>query len=257
MLLYGLLHLTGYDLPIDELKRFRQLHSRTPGHPEAGVTPGVETTTGPLGQGFANAVGMALAEALLAREFNRPGHTIVDHHTYVFTGDGCLMEGISHEAASLAGTLRLGKLVVLYDDNGISIDGHVQQWFADDTPARFAAYGWNVVRDVDGHDVDAVDRALRVARAADRPTLICCKTVIGNGAPSMAGMRTGSTIRRKPPNLCAARAARCPQTGARRRRRRCTTRIAQVSRSRRARRHSSRSKGSHARCPNCWAARRI
>jgi transketolase len=187
MLLYGLLHLSGYDLPIDELKRFRQLHSKTPGHPEAGVTPGVETTTGPLGQGLANGVGMALAEALLAREFNRPGHRIVDHRTYVFAGDGCLMEGISHEAASLAGTLKLDKLTVLYDDNGISIDGHVQQWFADDTPARFAAYGWHVVREVDGHDVDAVDRALQGARAAGRPTLICCRTVIGQGSPSKAG----------------------------------------------------------------------
>ncbi|SAL16009.1 transketolase [Caballeronia humi] len=187
MLLYGLLHLTGYDLPVDELKRFRQLHSKTPGHPEVGVTPGVETTTGPLGQGFANAVGMALAEALLASEFNRPGHDVVDHRTYVFVGDGCLMEGISHEAASLAGTLRLNKLTVLYDDNGISIDGHVAKWFADDTPARFAAYGWNVLRDVDGHDVDAVDRALQDARDSQRPTLICCKTVIGKGAPSMAG----------------------------------------------------------------------
>jgi len=187
MLLYGLLHLTGYDLPLDELKRFRQLHSRTPGHPEVGVTPGVETTTGPLGQGFANAVGMALAEALLAREFNRPGHDIVDHRTYVFVGDGCLMEGISHEAASLAGTLGLGKLTVLYDDNGISIDGHVERWFADDTPSRFAAYGWHVVRGVDGHDVDAVDRAIEDARASQRPTLICCRTVIGKGAPSMAG----------------------------------------------------------------------
>jgi transketolase len=187
MLLYGLLHLSGYDLPIDELKRFRQLHSRTPGHPEVGVTPGVETTTGPLGQGLANAVGMALAEALLAREFNRPGHPIVDHRTYVFAGDGCLMEGISHEAASLAGTLKLDKLTVLYDDNGISIDGHVAQWFSDDTPARFAAYGWHVVREVDGHDVDAVDRALKGARLAGRPTLICCQTVIGKGSPSKAG----------------------------------------------------------------------
>jgi transketolase len=187
MLLYGLLHLTGYELPIDELRRFRQLHSKTPGHPEVGVTPGVETTTGPLGQGFANAVGMALAEALLAREFNRPGHQVVDHRTYAFVGDGCLMEGISHEAASLAGTFGLAKLTVLYDDNGISIDGHVAQWFADDTPARFAAYGWNVVRDVDGHDVDAIDRALHQARVSPRPTLICCKTVIGKGAPSMAG----------------------------------------------------------------------
>ncbi|WP_434115543.1 transketolase [Paraburkholderia caffeinilytica] len=187
MLLYGLLHLTGYDLPIDELKRFRQLHSKTPGHPEVGVTPGVETTTGPLGQGLANAVGMALAEALLAREFNRPGHPVVDHRTYVFAGDGCLMEGISHEAASLAGTLKLDKLTVLYDDNGISIDGHVAPWFSDDTPARFAAYGWHVVRDVDGHDADAVDQALRAARAAGRPTLICCRTVIGKGSPSKAG----------------------------------------------------------------------
>jgi transketolase len=187
MLLYGLLHLSGYDLSIDELKRFRQLHSRTPGHPEVDVTPGVETTTGPLGQGLANGVGMALAEALLAREFNRPGHRIVDHRTYVFVGDGCLMEGISHEAASLAGTLKLDKLTVLYDDNGISIDGHVQQWFADDTPARFAAYGWHVVRKVDGHDVDAVARALQGARTAGRPTLICCRTVIGQGSPSKAG----------------------------------------------------------------------
>ncbi|WP_114809690.1 transketolase [Paraburkholderia kururiensis] len=187
MLLYALLHLTGYDLPVDELKRFRQLHAKTPGHPEVGVTPGVETTTGPLGQGLANAVGMALAEALLAREFNRPGHAIVDHRTYVFVGDGCLMEGISHEAASLAGTLRLDKLVVLYDDNGISIDGHVVQWFADDTPARFAAYGWHVVRDVDGHDIDAVDDALNEAKKAGRPTLICCKTLIGKGSPSKAG----------------------------------------------------------------------
>jgi transketolase len=187
MLLYGLLHLTGYDLPLEELKRFRQLHSKTPGHPEVGLTPGVETTTGPLGQGFANAVGMALAEALLAKEFNRPGHVIVDHHTYVFVGDGCLMEGVSHEAASLAGTLRLRKLVVLYDDNGISIDGAVASWFADDTPGRFEAYGWNVVREVNGHDVDAVDRALRRARISNRPTLICCKTVIGRGSPSLAG----------------------------------------------------------------------
>ncbi|MDG0023870.1 transketolase [Trinickia sp. Y13] len=187
MLLYAVLHLSGYALPLDELERFRQLHSLTPGHPEAGVTPGVETTTGPLGQGLANAVGMALAEALLAREFNRPGHRIVDHYTYAFVGDGCLMEGISHEACSLAGTLGLAKLIVLYDDNGISIDGHVQRWFADDTPSRFEAYGWNVVRDVDGHDVDAVDRAIASAREASRPTLICCKTVIGRGAPTKAG----------------------------------------------------------------------
>jgi len=187
MLLYGLLYLTGYDLPLDELKRFRQLHSKTPGHPEVGLTPGVETTTGPLGQGLANAVGMALAEALLAQEFNRPGHAVVDHRTYVFVGDGCLMEGISHEVASLAGTLGLSKLTVLYDDNGISIDGHVAKWFADDTPARFEAYGWHVVRNVDGHDVDAVDRAITAAQSVGKPTLVCCKTVIGKGAPSMAG----------------------------------------------------------------------
>ncbi|WP_250493752.1 transketolase [Caballeronia sp. GAWG1-1] len=187
MLLYALLHLTGYDLPIEELKRFRQMGSKTPGHPEVGVTPGVETTTGPLGQGLANAVGMALAEALLAREFNRPGHEIVDHRTYVFAGDGCLMEGISHEAASLAGTLGLNKLVVLYDDNGISIDGHVQGWFTDDTPQRFAAYGWNVLRVVDGHDADAVSHALQQARVSTKPTLICCKTVIGKGSPAMSG----------------------------------------------------------------------
>ncbi|MDR5882297.1 transketolase [Caballeronia sp. LZ032] len=187
MLLYGLLHLSGYDVSIDDIRRFRQLGSKTPGHPETGVTPGVETTTGPLGQGLANAVGMALAETLLAREFNRPGHEIVDHRTYVFVGDGCLMEGVSHEAASLAGTLRLAKLTVLYDDNGISIDGNVEGWFADDTPKRFEAYGWNVVRGVDGHDADAVAQALQDARESDRPTLICCKTVIGWGAPTMAG----------------------------------------------------------------------
>jgi transketolase len=188
MLLYSLLHLTGYDLPIEELKRFRQLHSNTPGHPEVGVTPGVETTTGPLGQGIANAVGMALAERLLAAEFNRPGHSIVDHHTYVFLGDGCLMEGISHEACSLAGTLKLGKLIALYDDNGISIDGKVQGWFTDDTPQRFEAYGWQVIPAVDGHDVDAVDRAIAAAKAVtDRPSLICCKTVIGKGSPNKAG----------------------------------------------------------------------
>jgi transketolase len=187
MLLYALLHLTGYDLALDELKHFRQWHSRTPGHPEVGVTPGVETTTGPLGQGLANAIGMALAETLLAREFNRPGHTIVDHRTYAFVGDGCLMEGISHEAASLAGTLRLDKLVLLYDDNGISIDGAVEGWFADDTPARFEAYGWHVQRGVDGHDVDAVDRAIARANEAGRPALICCRTVIGRGSPAKAG----------------------------------------------------------------------
>jgi transketolase len=188
MLLYALLHLTGYDLPIGELKRFRQLHSKTPGHPEVGATPGVETTTGPLGQGISNAVGMALAERLLAAHFNRPGHEIVDHRTYAFLGDGCLMEGISHEACALAGTWGLSKLIALYDDNGISIDGEVGGWFTDDTPARFEAYGWNVIRNVDGHDVDAVDAALAAARqVADRPTLICCKTVIGKGAPNKAG----------------------------------------------------------------------
>ena len=188
MLQYALLHLSGYDLPMAELKRFRQLHSKTPGHPEYGATPGVETTTGPLGQGFANAVGMALAERLLAAEFNRPFHRIVDHRTYVFVGDGCLMEGVSHEAASLAGTLGLNKLVAVYDDNGISIDGEVAGWFTDDTPARFEAYGWNVIRDVDGHDVEAVDGALAAARAsAERPTLICCRTVIGRGSPNKAG----------------------------------------------------------------------
>ena len=187
MLLYALLHLSGYDLPIHELKRFRQLHSRTPGHPEHGQTPGVETTTGPLGQGLANAVGMALAERLLAESFNRPGHTIVDHRTWVLLGDGCLMEGVSHEAASLAGTLRLAKLTCLYDDNGISIDGHVAGWFGDDTPARFRAYGWHVVPGVDGHDRDSVRAALEAARASDRPTLVCCKTVIGKGAPNKEG----------------------------------------------------------------------
>ncbi len=188
MLQYALLHLSGYDLPIDELKSFRQLHSRTPGHPEFGLTPGVETTTGPLGQGLSNAVGMALSERLLAAEFNRPGHQIVDHYTYVFLGDGCLMEGISHESCSLAGTLGLGKLIAFYDDNGISIDGHVSGWFSDDTPKRFEAYRWHVVRDVDGHDVAAVDKAIREARSVtDRPTLICCKTVIGRGSPNKAG----------------------------------------------------------------------
>ncbi|MBE0625718.1 MAG: transketolase [Burkholderiales bacterium] len=188
MLLYSLLHLTGYALPMEELRRFRQLHSKTPGHPEVGVTPGVETTTGPLGQGIANAVGMALAERLLAAEFNRPGLSVVDHHTYVFLGDGCLMEGISHEVCSLAGTLRLNKLIALYDDNGISIDGKVQGWFTDDTPGRFEAYGWNVIAAVDGHDVDAVDRAIGAAKSvSDRPSLICCKTVIGRGSPKRAG----------------------------------------------------------------------
>ena len=188
MLIYSLLHLSGYDLGMADLKQFRQLHSRTPGHPEYGYTPGVETTTGPLGQGLANAVGMALAEKVLAAQFNRPGHTLVDHYTYCFAGDGCLMEGISHEACSLAGTLGLGKLVVFYDDNGISIDGKVEGWFTDDTPARFRAYGWHVVADVDGHDSEAVDAAIREAReVTDRPTLICCKTVIGFGAPNACG----------------------------------------------------------------------
>src|SRR3989441_1255717 len=181
MLLYSLLHLTGYALPMDELRRFRQLHSRTPGHPEHGLAPGVETTTGPLGQGIANAVGMALAERLLAAEFNRPGHAIVDHHTYVFMGDGCMMEGLSHEACSLAGTLGLGKLIAVYDDNGISIDsdkGRIKQWFTDDVRRRFEAYGWQVIPEVDGHDLEAVDRALRRAkREKSRPTLICAKTV--------------------------------------------------------------------------------
>lgn len=192
MLIYALLHLTGYDLPMDEIKRFRQLHSKTAGHPEVGVTPGVETTTGPLGQGITNAVGMALAEKLLGTEFNRDGHTIVDHHTYVFLGDGCLMEGISHEACSLAGTLRLSKLVAFYDDNGISIDGHVEGWFTDDTPRRFEAYGWNVIPAVNGHDSAAIDAAVRMAllqsKSPDgKPTLICCKTVIGKGSPNKAG----------------------------------------------------------------------
>jgi len=187
MLLYALLHLTGYDLPMSELRNFRQLHSKTPGHPEVGVTPGVETTTGPLGQGLANAVGMALAEKLLAKEFNRPGHPVVDHHTYVFLGDGCLMEGISHEASALAGAWRLNKLIALYDDNGISIDGKVAPWFIDDTPKRFEAYGWNVIAGVNGQDVDAVDAAIARAKRADKPTFICCKTTIGMGSPNRAG----------------------------------------------------------------------
>lgn len=188
MLVYALLHLTGYDLPMAELKRFRQMHSKTPGHPEWGMTPGVETTTGPLGQGFANAVGMAIAERTLAAQFNRPDHEIVDHRTWVYVGDGCLMEGISHEAASLAGTLGLGKLTAIYDDNGISIDGKVQEWFADDTPARFEAYGWHVVRAVDGHDPTAIEAAIRAAIAvADKPSLICARTVIGRGSPGKEG----------------------------------------------------------------------
>ncbi len=187
MLLYSLLHLTGYDLSIDDLKQFRQLHSRTPGHPEYGYAPGVETTTGPLGQGITNAVGMAMTEKLLANEFNRPGHEIVDHRTYVFLGDGCLMEGISHEACSLAGTWGLGKLTAFWDDNGISIDGHVEGWFTDNTPERFSAYGWQVIRNVDGHNPAALDAAIREAKGDPRPTLICCKTVIGMGAPNKQG----------------------------------------------------------------------
>ena len=188
MLLYSLLHLTGYELPIEELQSFRQLHSKTPGHPEYGYTPGIETTTGPLGQGLANAVGMALAEKVLAARFNREGHKVVDHHTYTFVGDGCLMEGISHEVCSLAGTLGLGKLVVFYDDNGISIDGEVEGWFTDDTPARFKAYGWQVINDVNGHSPSEVKAAIEAARHETvRPTLICCKTVIGKGAPNKQG----------------------------------------------------------------------
>ncbi len=187
MLLYALLHLSGYDLSMDELRNFRQLHSKTPGHPEVDITPGVETTTGPLGQGIANAVGMALSEWLLASQFNKPGFDIVDHYTYVFLGDGCLMEGISHEVCSLAGTLGLSKLIVMYDDNGISIDGKVDGWFRDDTPKRFEAYGWHVVPNVDGHDVAAVDAAIAAAKQSGKPALICCKTVIGKGAPNMQG----------------------------------------------------------------------
>ena len=188
MLIYSLLHLTGYELSIDDLKQFRQLHSKTPGHPEYGYAPGIETTTGPLGQGITNAVGMALAEKVLAGQFNRDGHHIVDHYTYTFLGDGCMMEGISHEACALAGTWGLGKLVAFWDDNGISIDGHVEEWFTDDTPKRFEAYGWHVIRDVDGHDAEAIDRAIREARSVnDKPSLICCKTVIGYGAPNLCG----------------------------------------------------------------------
>ena len=188
MLLYSLLHLTGYDLPMEELRNFRQLHSRTPGHPEFGETPGVETTTGPLGQGLANAVGMALAEKVLAQRFNRGGHRVVDHHTWVFLGDGCLMEGISHEACSLAGKFGLGKLIAFWDDNGISIDGEVAGWFIDDTPARFEAYGWQVIRAVDGHDPVEIQQAIDTARAeTERPTLICARTVIGYGSPNKQG----------------------------------------------------------------------
>ncbi|NWF37394.1 transketolase [Mariprofundus sp. KV] len=188
MLIYSLLHLTGYDLGIEDLKQFRQLHSRTPGHPEYGYAPGVETTTGPLGQGITNGVGMALAEKTLAAQFNKPGHTIVDHNTYVFLGDGCLMEGISHEACSLAGTLGLGKLIAFWDDNGISIDGHVEGWFSDDTPGRFEAYGWQVIRGVDGHDAEEIRQAIETAKAeSDKPTMICCKTIIGFGSPNLSG----------------------------------------------------------------------
>ena len=188
MLIYSLLHLTGYDLPIEELKSFRQLHSKTPGHPEYGYAPGVETTTGPLGQGITNAVGMAIAEKALAAQFNKDGHKIVDHHTYVFLGDGCLMEGISHEACSLAGTLGLGNLVAFWDDNGISIDGHVEGWFTDNTPKRFEAYGWHVISDVDGHDALAISNAIELAKSiTDKPTMICCKTTIGFGSPNKAG----------------------------------------------------------------------
>jgi len=188
MLIYALLHLTGYDLSIDDIKNFRQLHSKTPGHPEYGYTPGVETTTGPLGQGITNAVGMAMAEKLLADQFNKPGHEIVDHRTWVFLGDGCLMEGISHEACALAGTWGLGKLTAFWDDNGISIDGHVEGWFTDDTPKRFEAYGWHVVPNVNGHDPEALHKAIEAAKAVtDKPSLICCKTVIGAGSPNKAG----------------------------------------------------------------------
>jgi len=188
MLIYSLLHLTGYDLSIDDLKSFRQLHSRTPGHPEYGYAPGVETTTGPLGQGITNGVGMAIAEKAMAGQFNQKGHDIVDHHTYVFLGDGCLMEGISHEACSLAGTLGLGKLIAFWDDNGISIDGHVEGWFTDDTPKRFESYGWHVIADVDGHDPEALQKAIDTAKAmTDKPTMICCKTTIGFGSPNKAG----------------------------------------------------------------------
>mgnify|MGYP003958046913 CR=1 FL=1 len=188
MLIYSLLHLSGYDLSIDDLKNFRQLHSKTPGHPEYGYAPGVETTTGPLGQGITNAVGMAMAEKILASQFNKDGHDIVDHNTYVFMGDGCMMEGISHEACSLAGTWKLGKLTAFWDDNGISIDGHVEGWFSDNTPMRFEAYGWHVISDVDGHNPDAISKAIQEAQAVtDKPSMICCKTVIGFGSPKLAG----------------------------------------------------------------------
>src|SRR3954464_2247108 len=208
MLQYALLHLTGYDLPLDEIKRFRQLHSKTAGHPEASETPGVETTTGPLGQGLANAVGMALAEKVLATRFNRDGFPVVDHMTYVFMGDGCLMEGISHEAASLAGTLKLGKLVAIWDDNGISIDGEVHGWFTDDTPARFEAYGWEVLRGIDGHNPEAIKAAL-VSAALDprKPTLICAKTIIGYGAPTKQGKESFHGAALGKDEIAAARVA--------------------------------------------------
>lgn len=208
MLPYSVLHLTGYDLPIEELKNFRQLHSKTPGHPEYGYTPGIETTTGPLGQGVSNAVGMALAEKVLGEQFNKEGHKIVDHYTYVFLGDGCLMEGISHEVCSFAGTMKLGKLICFYDDNGISIDGDVMGWFTDNTPKRFEAYGWHVLSDVDGHDANALHAAVEVARMQrDKPTLICCKTIIGKGAPNKQG---GHDVHGSPlgkDEIAAARAA--------------------------------------------------
>ena len=208
MLQYALLHLAGYDVPMEEIKRFRQLHSKTPGHPEYGITAGVETTTGPLGQGIANAVGMAVAEKLLAAEFNRPGFDIVDHCTYVFLGDGCMMEGISHEACSLAGTLGLGKLIAFYDDNGISIDGRVEGWFTDDTPKRFESYRWHVLANVDGHDSEAVHRAIVAAKAvADRPSLICCKTVIAKGSPNKAGTHEAHGAALGEKEIAATRAA--------------------------------------------------
>src|SRR5262249_50201643 len=206
MLLYSLLHLTGYDFPMEQLKQFRQLHSKTAGHPEANEFPGIETTTGPLGQGLANAVGMALAERVLAARFNQAQFDIVDNYTYVFLGDGCLMEGISHEVASLAGTLKLGKLVAIYDDNGISIDGEVHGWFTDDTPKRFEAYGWHVIRGVDGHDADAVKTAIAQAtKTSDKPTLICCKTIIGFGAPNKQGKESSHGAALGPDEVAAAR----------------------------------------------------
>ena len=208
MLIYSLLHLTGYDLSIEELKNFRKLHSKTPGHPEVDVTPGIETTTGPLGQGLTNAVGMALAEKLLANEFNRTGHQVVDHQTYVFLGDGCLMEGISHEASALAGAWKLNKLIALYDDNGISIDGQVAPWFVDDTPARFKAYGWQVIGPIDGHDVHAVDQAIAAAKnSADKPTLIVCKTAIGKGSPNRANTAKAHGEPLGPEEIALTRAA--------------------------------------------------